>query len=222
MQWFTRIFVVVLGGLSLAAMRQPGLSREPDLSGVYESIASDEALRRGLRHSGRPEDVVALPDAAERLQAPDVTQDPERNCQPIGPFRMMAREGVRIELAYARAAIVMLFEDIAHGHIRTIHLGGEHPDPPVPTWQGHSVAKWAGNTLTIETVGFHDRIWLNSRGLRNSGGLRLVEQVTPILGGTVLEYRMTAEDAAALRSPYSYTRYFQKINDEIREDICEP
>jgi hypothetical protein len=32
---------------------------------------------------------------------------------------------------------------------------------------------------------------------------------------------MTAEDPKALAKPYSYTRYYLKLNTEILEDICE-
>jgi hypothetical protein len=32
---------------------------------------------------------------------------------------------------------------------------------------------------------------------------------------------MTAEDSKVLAKPYTYTRYFQKSNYEIQEDVCE-
>jgi hypothetical protein len=32
---------------------------------------------------------------------------------------------------------------------------------------------------------------------------------------------MTAEDPMTLAKPYTYTRYFEKLNSEIAEDSCQ-
>jgi hypothetical protein len=32
---------------------------------------------------------------------------------------------------------------------------------------------------------------------------------------------MTAQDAKALAKPYTYTRYFENVKAEIKEDVCE-
>jgi hypothetical protein len=32
---------------------------------------------------------------------------------------------------------------------------------------------------------------------------------------------MTAEDPKVLTAPYSYTRYYERVNTEIQEDICQ-
>ena len=165
---------------------------------------------------------MLLPTAVEQIKSVDLTQDPEKLCQPIGPFRMMAREGMKIELAHARGAIVMLFEDVSHGHIRTIVLGPLSQEPRPPMWQGNSFGHWDGNTLVIDTVGFNERTWLNRAGAQHSDALHLVERVRPILGGRYLEYKVTAEDPQALVKPYTYTRYFEKVTTEIQEDVCEP
>jgi hypothetical protein len=193
----------------------------PDLSGVYQSIASGTTVPGGLRNTGSPEDIILLPAALEQIKSADLTQDPEKLCQPIGPFRMMAREGTKIEMAYARGAIVMLFEDVSHGHLRTIHLSAQSQEPAEPTWQGHSVGRWDGNTLVVDTRGFNDRTWLNRAGAQHSDALHLVERVRPLSGGKYLEYKVTAEDPPTLAKPYTYTRYFEKVSTEIREDICE-
>jgi hypothetical protein len=37
----------------------------------------------------------------------------------------------------------------------------------------------------------------------------------------VLEYKITADDPKTLAKPYSYTRYFVRVNDELKEDFCE-
>ena len=33
-----------------------------------------------------------------------------------------------------------------------------HPKDPDPTWMGHSIGKWEGDTFVIDTVGFNEEI----------------------------------------------------------------
>jgi len=88
------------------------------------------------------------------------------------------------------------------------------------TWMGDSVGHWEGDTLVVDTIGFNTRTWLNDAGAPHSEALHLVERIRPIRGGQVLEYKMIAEDPMALAKPYTYTRYYEKLNTEIADDIC--
>lgn len=216
------VLAAVLGAWLPCAAQSP-----PDLAGVYRSIANGRTLPGGLKNSGSPGEIAALPQA----KTANPKDDPWRTCQPIGQFRMMAREGTRVELAPVTGMLVMLFEDVAHGLMRVIYLNRGHlerpvagPDPAVETakgtWFGDSVGHWEGDTLIVDTTGFNTRTWLNDAGAQHSEALHLVERIRPVRGGQLLEYKMTAEDPNALARPYSYTRYFEKLNEEIREDIC--
>ena len=204
-----------------AAQKESPAPAAPPIAGVYQSIPNETVLPGGLRNAGSPEEVPLSPAGVEQMKSIDLAQDPEKMCQPIGPFRMMARAGTKIELAYAKDALVMLFEDISRGHIRTIYFNREHPKESVPTWLGDSVAKWDRDTLVIDTTGFNERTWLNAAGAQHSDALRLIERVKPVLDGKYLEYRMTAEDPQTLAKPYSYVRYFEKVGAEMAEDVCE-
>jgi hypothetical protein len=212
--------VAVTAAAALPAA-QSGRAAPPDVAGVYQAIASGTTIPGGLRNMGSPEEIVLVPAAAEQVKSTDLTQDPEKSCQPIGPFRMMARPRTKIELALGKDAIIMLFENISHGHMRTIHLNRAHTEPTTPTWQGDSVARWEGATLVVDTVGFNDRTWLNAAGAQHSEALRMIERITPILNGGYLEYTVTIEDPQVLARPYTYVRYFEKVTTEMSEDLCE-
>jgi hypothetical protein len=192
-----------------------------DLTGVYQSISSGTVLSGGLKNSGSPRSVALSQAAAEQMKSVDVKEDPGRVCLPVGPFRMMATERVKIELAPGPGILVMLFEDVSRGHMRVIYMKRGHPQKVEPTWDGDSVGHWEGERLRIDTIGFNDRTWLNDAGAPHSDALHLVEEVRPILGGKYLEYRVTAEDPKALAKPSTYTRYFEKLSTEIQEDVCE-
>jgi hypothetical protein len=197
----------------------------PNLSGVYQMISRGTTLAGGLRNAGSPGEMALLPAALEQMKTVDLKQDPEKMCQPIGPFRMMAREGTKIELVPALSRgmgmIVMLFEDVSRGHMRTIFLNRAHPEKTNTTWHGDSVGHWEGNILVVDTVGFNERTWLNGAGAQHSDALHLVERVRPILEGRYLEYKVTADDPKVLAKPYTYTRYYEKLSVEIMEDVCE-
>jgi len=142
-------------------------------------------------------------------------------CQPIGQFRMTAIPGNKIEFLPVKGMIVMLYEDLSHGLMRTIFTARGHPAKIEETWLGDSVAKWESGTLVVDTTGFNDRTWLNEEGAQHSDALHLVERIRPILSGKYLEYKVTAEDPKTLVKPYTYTRYYEKITTEILEDVCE-
>jgi hypothetical protein len=161
-----------------------------------------------------------LPEAAEQARSAGLKKDPWKMCQPVGPFRMMAKEETKIELVPVNAMIVMLFEDLSHGMLRTIYMKRGHPAKLEPTWLGDSVGRWDGGTLVVDTTGFNDKTWLNEAGAQHSDALHLVERIRPVLDGRYLEYKIAAEDPKTLAKPYSYTRYYKKIDTEVMDDPC--
>ncbi len=203
------------------AQQKPGAANPPDLQGVYQSIPDKATLPGGLKNAGSPAAIPLLPAAAQQAKSFDLKKDPWKMCQPVGPFRMMAAEQAKIELVPVSGMVVMLFEDLSHGMRRSIYLKRGHPAKLEPTWLGDSVGRWEGNTLAIDTTGFNDQTWLNAEGAQHSDALHLVERIHPVLTGQYLEYKMTAEDPKALAKPYTYTRYFKKLDTEVVDDPCQ-
>lgn len=192
----------------------------PDLQGVYQAINDGMTVPGGRKNLGSPDAIELLPDAAKQASSIELKKDPWKMCQPVGPFRMMAKEQTKIELAPVNAMIVMLFEDLSHGMMRTIYLKRGHPQKLETTWLGDSVGRWEGDTLIVDTTGFNDQTWLNARGAQHSDALHLVERIRPVLGGQYLEYKVMAEDPKTLAKPYNYTRYYKKVDSEVADDPC--
>jgi len=225
--------LAALAGAWVPSMLAQGTSRytPPDLAGVYQSIPNGTTLPGGLKNSGSPAEISLLPKAAAQAKTINLKDDPIRTCQPIGEFRFMARDGVKIELAPATGLLVMLFENAALGAMRILHLSRDHhvdppaegPEPVTDTggiWLGDSIGHWEGDTLLVDTAGFNTRTWLNDAGAQHSDALHLIERIRPVLGGRYLEYKMTAEDPMTLARPYTYTRYFKKLDTEFEDEIC--
>jgi hypothetical protein len=214
------MLAAMLTAWAAAAIAQTGRSATaaPNLSGVYQAIPAGRVLPGGLKNSGSPADIALQPAAAQQMKSINLKDDPARVCKPVGPFRMMARDRNKIELIPSRRMIVMLFEDLSHGHMRIIFLDRKHPDPVTPAWHGDSVGRWEGDTLVVDTAGFNDMTWLNDSGAQPSDALHLVEHIRPVAGGKFLEYKMTGEDSKVLAKPYTYVRYYEKVNVEIGQD----
>jgi len=217
-------FAVALFVLALpaAAQTKPAASgNPPDLTGVYQIIPNSAVLAGGLKNSGSPADAPVLPAVKEKMKSVDTKTDPGRHCQPVGPFRMMARDENKIELIPAtNGTIVMLFEDLSRGVMRTIYMNRGHRTDLGPLWMGDSVGKWEGDTLVVDTNSFNDQTWLNELGAQHSDAFHLIERIRPIQGGKVLEYKVTAEDPKALVKPYAYTRYYERSKTEVQQDNC--
>jgi hypothetical protein len=215
-------------GLLIAALLAPSSvvaqsrTTVPDLTGVYDLVASGTSMPGRLRSDGSPEGLELLPDAAAVAKSRDLSLDTAKDCQVIGTFRMMAHEGNRIDILpwLANGRVIMLFEDHMLGHWREIALNKPHDSTVKPSWNGDSVGRFEGDTLVVETIGFNEYVWLNALGAPHSDALKLTERYRLVAGGEYLELRMTAEDPKVLKRPYTYTRYYQRSQREMQEYVC--
>jgi hypothetical protein len=56
--------------------------------------------------------------------------------------------------------------------------GRKHPAELDPTWFGHSIGWYEGDTLVIDTVGYNDKFWMDHRGHPHSEKLHTIERWT--------------------------------------------
>jgi hypothetical protein len=104
--------------------------------------------------------------------------------------------------------------------------GQPHPDPDVydPTTVGHSIGRWQGDSLVVETVGFSDKgVLLIPGGGVRSPASRLVERYR-LADQNTLRVTYTWTDRATLRAPHSYTYVYKRAEGPIwaREVNCNP
>ena len=104
--------------------------------------------------------------------------------------------------------------------VRRIYMTDRHPKRLPATWAGHSIGRWEGDTLVVDTIGFNDKSWLMSSMMPHTQELHLVERIRAVGDGSLLEFHSTVEDVKALTSPYSYTRYYKKTGGEYVESLC--
>ncbi len=103
---------------------------------------------------------------------------------------------------------------------RQVFLDGRaHPEDLEPTWMGHSIGTWQGDTLVVETVGFNDRSWLVN-GYPHTDQLRVIERFSrPDLAH--LRVDVTMEDPGALATPWDLHMVWRLApGEEVLEFIC--
>jgi len=196
------------------------LAAPPDFTGVYQLVSNNANLPAGLKNTGSPEEIPLQPFAVASEKTVDLEQDGAKICVPIGPFRMMAWPRNKIELLTSPGRITMLFENIALGHERIFYLDRLHDPKLRPLWNGDSVGHWEGDTLLVDTTNFNGSTWLNGNGAQHSDSLHLVERYRLVGDRKYLEVNVMIEDSKVLTTPYSYRRYYERVETEIQEDFC--
>src|SRR5262245_59283980 len=150
--------------------------------------------------------------------------DPEGYCLPPGGPRMMATPYPMeiIQLAEQKR-IIMIFEGATHVW-REIHMDGRaHPqgDDLNPTYLGHSVGRWEGDILVVDTVGFHEGTWLDYFGHPHTSMLHVVERFSRPNKNT-LHFEATIDDPGAYTKPFTVAWDIPwDPRDELKEYICQ-
>ena len=144
--------------------------------------------------------------------------DPTYNCFPPGFPRIFT--GIRpFEIHQLPKVILMLFE--SDHWIRRIHMDGRgHPDGYPITWMGHSIGKWEGDTLVVDTVNLDDRSWLDGLGHPMSDALRVEERIRRPKHGT-LEMNFRFDDPKTYTKPWTGQKVFELMPPgyEVLEDV---
>ena len=181
---------------------------KPDFSGVWApSFPVDP---------GKPEPLPWAASLSRERLANNLKDLPSSRCLPnsitqTGTF-------VYYKLIQTPALLVVL----AEGDMpRQIFLDGRgHPKDPNPTWLGHSIGRWEGDTLVVDSTGFNDKTWLGAQGYPHTEGMHVIERYRrPDLGH--LETETTIEDRGAFSKPWTIKKVSALApNDEITELVC--
>jgi hypothetical protein len=147
---------------------------------------------------------------------------PHARCKPsAGPRQIGTAYGFEIvDLPELGRAFIF---DIGGPHtFRTVYMDGRpHPEDLTPTYYGHSIGSWDGDTLVVDTVGFNERSWIDTQGLLHTDRLHQIERFTRVDFDS-LEYEVTIDDPGAYTEPWTAGFLLQwSDGTEIFEYICQ-
>jgi hypothetical protein len=105
--------------------------------------------------------------------------------------------------------------------VRQVFIGGSHPAHLTPTYTGHSVAHWDGNTLVVDTIGYNGMGWIDEWGTPQSKRLHMVQRFTKSADGNTLTIVTTFDDPVYFTKPFTKTRQWQRDPMPLRlENDC--
>jgi hypothetical protein len=155
-----------------------------------------------------------------RLKGRD-DSDPSNSCFPPGPTRIFTIPRP-LEIRQT-PEVVYILSEMDHW-VRRIYMDGRgHPDGYPSTWMGHSVGKYEGNTLVVDTAAINETTWIDALGHPHSDALHLVERIRRLNHDT-LEIEVTFEDPKAYTRPWTGKKVYQlqPPSYELKEEvICE-
>jgi hypothetical protein len=138
-----------------------------------------------------PEGTQMLKSFDEKIMSPAV------NCIPsAAPITMLMPDMKHVAVSDGSITIRSEFD----GAQRTI-LIKQAAHEPIPSHQGHSIGKWEGKTLVVETAQFAYHGLGNGLGVPSGTKKRLIERFTPSADGTSITYRFEMLDEQYLKAP---------------------
>jgi len=186
----------------------------PDLSGYWFQPQSDQSKPDESKPEVRPQQPDAFPwaEAIRReRQASNMRDLPDSRCLPAFGFGP--------KYVHTPSILVMLGSTGGDSPRQIFLDGREHPKEMNPTWLGHSVGHWEGDTLVVDTVGFNGLGWIYG-GYPMTEALHVIERFRRIDLGH-METEMTMEDPPVLRKPWTQKRVLNlDPKEDVEENVC--
>jgi hypothetical protein len=170
-------------------------------------------------------DVPFLPWARavyEYRQATTTKDDPHVRCKPSGGPRMF-HTPYGFEFLDLPDQQRIYIVGVGGPHTwRVIYMDGRpHPKDFDPSFSGHSVGHWEGDSLVVDTVGFNEKFWLTREGIPLTENLHLIERFTRT-DYDDLKYEATLDDPGAYSAPWTGGWWIRwQPNGELYEYICQ-
>ncbi len=151
-----------------------------------------------------------------------LADEPYTRCKP-SPAARAFQTAYGIELLnLPGTGRILLFQTGGAHSFRVIHMDGRsHPPHLAPSYFGHSIGWWEGDTLVIDTIGFNEDAWLERWGMPHTDRLHTIERVSRTDFNT-LRYEITVDDPGAYTAPWT-SGYTKRWNPGIEpfEYVCQ-
>ena len=251
MSWAFGLIFGVVAGLAFSPMSfaqagersGTGKSSIPNLSGTWGVAHGPRAGYTNPGYSMTREEPSMTPWAAEqykKIREGTTPRDPERlrrvgnfdrgnekldpseiHCLPWGPTRLFTFDHP-FEIIQTPNVVYMLFE--GDHAVRRVYMDGRTHRGMYKTYMGHSIGKYDGDALVVDTEALKGLTWLDTMGHVHTDQLHIVERISRPEQDT-LQIDFTFTDPKAYTKPWTGTRVFELLRGtkaEILEYItCE-
>lgn len=204
-------------------------SKHPNLAGAWAPMGGRGADPKLAPPPAGP--IVLKPDYAKAYQdqrAADAAATKRGepvasaavSCVPYGMPRMMSVASYPIEILETAGQITIITE--AFSEVRRVFM--DQPQLPIdevpPGFYGHSVGRWEGDALIIDTVGIKESL-TGYQNIPHSDRMRITERMR-LVAPDVLHDQITIDDPVVLEKPVVYTLAYRKLPGyKMVEFVCE-
>lgn len=205
----------------------------PDITGSWDRLGFGarvtEEQRKFLPPPGGGGQPPLKPEARQEWQARvQAAREADAKGQPLAtnataclPEGMPAMMGATfpIEILQSRGQVTIIEE--AYTQVRRILL--DRPQKALedvePGFYGHSVGRWEGDTLVVNTIGVKENV--RFQNAPHSPNMRITERIH-LVAPDILWDEVTIDDPATLDKPWTVTyAYRRNPNYTLLEYVCE-
>jgi hypothetical protein len=151
-----------------------------------------------------------------------IADEPYTRCKPsAGPRSFATAYGVELLNIPGSNRIYLFLQGGSHTYREIFMDGRPHPNNVEPSYLGHSIGRWEGDTLVIDTVGLNEKAWMSRDALPHTSQLHLIERVSRPDFNT-LKYEVTFDDPGAYTARWTsgFTKTWNSGN-ELFEYVCQ-
>jgi hypothetical protein len=201
------------------------IAKLPDWDGIWLPHIGDQRAQERGNIAPWTESAGATIDAMTKAENEGRPAGIFNDCLPEGMPTWMMISHNAFEFQYSPGRITMLGESDGN-RLRRIYTDGRpHPEDPDLTYHGHSIGKWEGDTLVVDTVGIHPDAYIaitEAVGVRNGGGMHIVERMRLVDENTFHD-EMTIHAPRVMTEPWRTTRIYTRLRGaeySIVEGVC--
>jgi len=201
------------------------LAQLPDWSGVWTPYVGDQERRE--KSDPIPWNRKAAAEITY-LEAQEKAGNPKGlfvDCLPEGMPSWMLITHNAMEFLFTPGRVTLLGE-MDGNRLRRIYTDGRpHPADPDPSFHGHSIGHWEGQTLVVDTVGILPEAYIapsEAVGLPNDGDMHIVEHIH-LSGPDKLQDDLEITAPHVLTQTWKTTRFMfrQRARKyDIAEGVC--
>lgn len=175
---------------------EPPATGATSLDGTWATLANFALIGPFLPNGPKP----ALTEAGAAAAAvfDEATMLPALQCvETPAPYFMFILDTKQITTSEDEVRIVGDYE----GAERIIHMNVADHEGATPSVHGHSIGRWEGDALVIDTTHFEPRIMDHAFGVPSGAQKHLVERLTRNADGTRITYHFEVTDPEFLTAP---------------------
>lgn len=201
------------------------IGRLPDLSGVWTPGPMDKFEPGSTTGPPWKPEFAQQIAALKKLEADGRPQNIYINCLPEGLPSSVTQNLNSVEFLVTPGRVTILGEFDGNRLRRIWTDGRPHPSDPDPTFSGHSIGHWEGNSLIVDTIGFLPEVYIpmgQGVGLPNNGDMHVTERIA-LTGPDTITQTIEVSAPKVLTAPWkavrTYTRHRERKYDFV-ESSC--